>query len=88
MEGSWRNSQFKNTFQMYAYSNVLKLFAALLGDLSLLLFPYQIYIQIKGGQFVHNLSMRRSVAGVIVVAIFEIAEGIILFTRSLIALLL
>lgn len=71
-------ASFKNTFQIYAYSNVLEFFAALLGDLGWLLIPYLMYIRAKGGQFVHNLGLGRSLAVVIIVGIVELTQVIIL----------
>ncbi len=71
-------ADFKHSFQIYAYSNVIELFAVLVGELSLLLLPYQIYIRVRGGQFVHNLGLGRSASVAIIGGIFEIAGAIII----------
>lgn len=71
-------ASLKNTFQIYAYSNVLELFAPFMGYLSILTIPYQLYIRARGGQFIHNLSLRSSTAVAIIGGIFELAEATIL----------
>lgn len=71
-------ASFKNTFQIFAYSSAIDLFAAFPIDLSLITIPYMIYIRTRGGQFVHNLSTGRSAVAAIVEGIFEVIQGIIL----------
>lgn len=68
-------ASFKNTFQIVAYSNALVLFTLIPIDLSLIMIPYLMYIRMRGGQFVHNLSAGKSAAVTITVGIYEVIES-------------
>lgn len=72
-------ASFKNTFQIYAYSNATEPFAALMGYLSIMTLPYQLYIRARGGQLIHNLGLGKSVVAAVIIGVLEVTQGIIIF---------